>query len=108
VAVAALEPAFFAQLLAGLSLDPGLYPQFEPGGWPAMQATFAGVFAGRSRDDWVEVFAGTDACVSPVLAFGEAADDAHNAARGTFVRIDGVIQPGPGPQVFRHALRSRS
>jgi len=98
VAVAALEPAFFAQLIAGLGLEPALYPQFDPGGWPAMQATFAEIFAGHPRDHWVQVFAGTDACVSPVLAFGEAADDPHNAARGTFVRVDGVVQPAPAPR----------
>ena len=98
VAVAALEPAFFARLLAGLGLEAAHHPQFDPGGWPAMLATFAEIFAGHPRDHWTQVFAGSDACVTPVLTFGEVADDPHNAARGTFVTVDGVVQPAPAPR----------
>ena len=98
VAVGALEPAFFAQLLAGLGLEADRFPQLDPSGWAAMTDAFAEVFATRSRDDWAAVFAGTDACVTPVLAFGEAPSDPHNAARQTFVSVDGVVQPAPAPR----------
>jgi len=98
VAVGALEPAFFARLLAGLGLAPDRFRQMDPAGWPDMAATFAAIFAGRPRDAWVEAFAGTDACVTPVLAFGEAAAEAHNAARATFVTVEGVVQPAPAPR----------
>ena len=98
VAVGALEPQFFALLLEGLGLDPVVYPQFDPSGWPAMEEAFAAVFATRTRDDWAARFEGTDACVSPVLDFSEAADHPHNQARATLVAVEGVTQPGPAPR----------
>lgn len=98
VAVGALEPAFFGRLLAGLDLDPAAFSQFDPSGWPAMAETFARVFATRTRDEWAARFEGTDACVSPVLDFAEAADHPHNAARATLVEVDGVRQPAPAPR----------
>ena len=82
VAVGALEPQFYAALLAGLGLaDADLPHQLDRDRWPAVKARFAEVFASRTRDEWAEVFAGTDACVTPVLAFGEVADHPHIAAR---------------------------
>ncbi len=101
VAVGALEPQFFALLLDGLGLDPATYPQFDPSGWPAMEQAFAAVFATRSRDDWAARFEATDACVSPVLDFSEAADYAHNLARATLVEVEGVTQPGLAPRFAR-------
>ncbi|CAN5373716.1 CaiB/BaiF CoA-transferase family protein [soil metagenome] len=98
VAVGALEPQFFALLLQGLGLDPAAWPQFDPSLWPAMEQTFAEVFATRARDDWAAHFAGTDACVSPVLDFTEAADHPHNRDRSTLIAIDGVTQPAPAPR----------
>ena len=98
VAVGALEPAFFGRLLAGLDLDAAAFKQFDPSGWPAMAETFAKVFATRTRDEWTARFEGTDACVSPVLDFAEAADHPHNAARATLVEVDGVRQPAPAPR----------
>jgi alpha-methylacyl-CoA racemase len=98
VAVGALEPQFFALLLEGLGLDPAAYVQFDPSGWPAMEQAFAAVFATRSRDDWAVRFAGSDACVSPVLDFAEAADHPHNRDRATLIAVDGVTQPAPAPR----------
>ena len=98
VAVGALEPAFFARLLVGLDLDPAAFSQFDPSEWPAMAETFAGVFVTRTRDEWAARFEGTDACVSPVLDFAEAADHPHNAARQTLIEFDGVRQPAPAPR----------
>ncbi|NBW09263.1 MAG: CoA transferase [Caulobacteraceae bacterium] len=98
VAVGALEPQFFAALLAGLDVSPDRFSQYDPSGWPEMEAVFAERFAGRTRDDWAEAFAGTDACVSPVLDFAEAPAHPHNAARETFVEIGGIVQPAPAPR----------
>lgn len=96
VAVGALEPRFYAALLAGLGLDPAEAPQFPPSGWPALHARFAEIFAGRARDDWAAHFEGSEACVTPVLTFAEAADHPHNAARQT---LSGhPIQPSPAPR----------
>ncbi|MCP6711254.1 CoA transferase, partial [Klebsiella pneumoniae] len=78
VAVGALEPRFYAALLAGLGLSPEQEPQFDRSEWPSVQARFAALFATRDRDDWAAHFAGTEACVTPVLTMGEAADHPHN------------------------------
>jgi alpha-methylacyl-CoA racemase len=102
VAVGALEPQFYAELLDGLGLDPGALPaQYDEAGWPALRAAFTSAFAARTRDEWAAVFAGRDACVTPVLSFAEAPAHPHLAARGTVIEIDGVRQAGPAPRFSR-------
>jgi alpha-methylacyl-CoA racemase len=102
VAVGALEPQFYAALLAGLGLDGEELPsQHDRAGWPALRARFTEVFASRGRDEWAEVFAATDACVTPVLAFGEVPAHPHLAARSTIVERDGVPQAAPAPRFSR-------
>ena len=99
VAVGCLEPKFFAQMVEGLGLSGRSYNQNDPAGWPAMKADFAAAFATRTRDEWAAHFAATDACVTPVLAMGEAPLHPHNAARRTFVRRNGSFQPAPAPRL---------
>ena len=102
VAVGALEPQFYAALLAGLGLtDAGLPAQHDRSGWPLLRERFAAVFAARSRDEWAEVFAGTDACVAPVLSMAEAPAHPHATARAAFVEVGGVVQPAPAPRFGR-------
>ncbi|HEX5994904.1 MAG TPA: CaiB/BaiF CoA-transferase family protein [Jiangellales bacterium] len=103
VAVGALEPQFYTALLAGLGLAGDDLPaQHDKDGWPVLRKRFAGVFATRTRDAWAEVFADTDACVTPVLTFAEAAAHPHLRARGTIVTVDGVPRAAPAPR-FSHA-----
>ncbi|MET8829157.1 CaiB/BaiF CoA-transferase family protein [Streptomyces sp. NPDC004610] len=102
VAVAALEPHFYAALLTGLGLDPAALPaQEDRSGWPALRARFTGCFLSRTRDDWAAHFAGTDACVTPVLTFAEAAAHPHMAARRTLVETGGILQAAPAPRFSR-------
>jgi alpha-methylacyl-CoA racemase len=102
VAVGALEPQFYAALLAGLGLaDAGLPAQMDVAAWPVLRERFTEVFAGRTRDEWAEVFAGTDACVAPVLSPAEVAQHPHNAARAVFAEVGGVSQPQPAPRFAR-------
>jgi alpha-methylacyl-CoA racemase len=104
VAVGALEPQFYAALLAGLGLsDAGLPAQMDVGGWPVLRERFAEAFASRTRDEWAQVFAGTDACVAPVLSPAEAAGHPHNTARGVFTEVGGLSQPAPAPRFGRTA-----
>jgi alpha-methylacyl-CoA racemase len=104
VAVGPLEPQFYAQLLAGLGLDPGRLPlQMDRDGWPLLRARFTEAFATRTRDEWTQVFDGTDACVTPVLTFSEAAQHPHLTARGTLSALDGVTQAAPAPRFSRSA-----
>ncbi|MFQ5523749.1 MAG: CaiB/BaiF CoA transferase family protein [Acidimicrobiia bacterium] len=99
VAVGALEPQFFDELVRLLDLDPdSLPPQMDRERWPEMHRLFAARFAARTRDEWAEHFAGSDACVAPVLSLSEAPHHPHNRTRGTFIELEGVIQPGPAPR----------
>jgi alpha-methylacyl-CoA racemase len=68
-----------------------------------LRARFVEAFLGRTRDEWAEVFAGSDGCVAPVLSAGEAPAHPHNAARGTFADVGGVVQPAPAPRFGRSA-----
>jgi alpha-methylacyl-CoA racemase len=104
VAVGALEPKFYAALLAGLGLDgAALPPQYDRAGWPVLRQRFAEVIGQRSRDEWTAVFAGTDACVAPVLGLGEAPSHPHAVARAAFIDVGGLIQPAPAPRFSRSA-----
>lgn len=99
VAIGCLEPKFFAQAVEGLGLSGRGYDQNDRAGWPAMKADFTAAFATRPRDEWAAHFAGTDACVTPVLAMGEAPFHPHNQARQTFVRRNESFQPAPAPRL---------
>jgi alpha-methylacyl-CoA racemase len=101
VAVGAIEPQFYAELLRLLELDPAEYPQFDRERWPAMKESFAAVFKRKSRDEWAAILEPADACATAVLGFGEAPAHPHVAARGTFVEHDGVVQPAPAPRFSR-------
>ncbi len=97
--VGAIEPQFYAELLRLLGFKPDELPdQMDRQAWPEMKERFAEVFATRSRDEWEEIFTGTDACVAPVLSPGEAPEHPHMRARGTFTEVAGVVQPAPAPR----------
>ena len=99
IAVGALEPLFFAALLEGLGIDQESLPaQGDREGWPKIKTVLAAKFASRSRDEWAEHFAESDACVAPVLDVTEAPGHPHNMAREVFIEVDGVTQPAPGPR----------
>ncbi|SDF67558.1 alpha-methylacyl-CoA racemase [Blastococcus fimeti] len=100
LAVGALEPQFYAALLQGLGVagDETFPDRYEPEEWPALRERFTELFAGRTRDEWWQVFAGTDACVAPVWSLLEATEDEHNRERGVFVEVDGTVQPAPAPR----------
>lgn len=96
VAVGALEPRFYAALIAGLGLTAEEAPQFDMASWPVLHRQFEALFATRDRDDWAAHFAGTEACVTPVLSLAEAAQHPHNVGRGTFAGAP--PQPAPAPR----------
>jgi alpha-methylacyl-CoA racemase len=109
MSVAAVEGKFYRELLERLGLAGETLPkQHDRRHWPELRARFAQIFAARTRDDWTAVFAGTDACVAPVLDLDEALNDPSAIARGVFSSLDGVVQPAPAPRFSRTpgALRS--
>ena len=85
-------------LLGGLGIDATDGDRADPTTWPELRERIADAFAGRTRDEWTAVFAGTDACVAPVLSLLEAQREPHLAARGTFAEHSGVVQPAPAPR----------
>ena len=117
VAVGAIEPQFFAELLAALGLSADEVPnQLDVGSYPRMREVLAERFAGKTRDEWAEIFAGTDACVTAVLTWSEAATDPHITARSTVISAHGVERPRrlrgfparrPGRSVRRQPARHR-
>jgi crotonobetainyl-CoA:carnitine CoA-transferase CaiB-like acyl-CoA transferase len=102
ISVGPIEPKFYALLLQRLQLDAAdLGPQMDPATWPRAKALLAAKFRERTRDEWAREFATSDACVAPVLRWDEAPSHPHLAARGTFVEVEGVVQPAPAPRFSR-------
>ncbi|MDG5482937.1 CaiB/BaiF CoA transferase family protein [Mycolicibacterium gadium] len=102
MAVGSIEPQFFAQLLVGLGLSSEEVPnQFDVAAYPEMFEIFTERFASKTRDEWTAVFAGTDACVTPVLTWTEAAQNEHLLARSTVMTAHGVEQAAPAPRFSR-------
>ena len=99
VAVGALEQKFYDELVAGLGVDPAALPdRDDQSTWPALTRILESEFASRTRDEWAAVFDGTDACVTPVLDYREAAGHPHLAARGSVTRDGGRLASGPAPR----------
>lgn len=100
VAVGAVEPQFYQILLekTGLVDDPIFSRQNDQKIWPALRQKLAARFREKTRDVWCEIFAGTDACFTPVLSMHEAPKHPHNVARQSFIEINGAVQPTPAPR----------
>ena len=102
VSVGAIEPQFYALLVAGLGLDPAVLPdQNDMARWPELRTAFTDAFAAHDRDHWAKVFDGTDACVTPVLSFAEVETEPHVTERDTFFRDGDNLEPAPAPRFSR-------
>jgi alpha-methylacyl-CoA racemase len=100
ISIGSLEPQFYAELrrLAGLADDPDFDAQMDRRQWGPLKAKLTALFATKTRDDWCALMEMTDVCFAPVLSMAEAPAHPHNAARGTFIEIGGVVQPAPAPR----------
>jgi len=102
VAVGALEPKFYNERLQRLGLSAQELPnQFDRNHWPEMKERLKAIFKSKTREQWCQILEGTDACFSPVLSMEEAPLHPHNAARGVFLELDGILQPAPAPRFSR-------
>ncbi len=102
IAVGAIEARFYAEFLRGLGIaGEDLPKQHDRKRWPELRARFTAVISSKTRDAWTTVFAGKDACVTPVLSLDEASHDPHMAARAVFQTVDGVTAPVPAPRFSR-------
>ncbi len=107
MAVGAIEPQFYAELLRLLEIPSEEMPQFDKERWPQFKERFAAVFATKTRDEWAAIFEPAEACTTAIYGLTEAAQHPHNVARGSFVEIDGVVQPAPAPRFSRTPLTIR-
>lgn len=104
IAVGAVEPQFFAGLLAGLSLSAEDLPtQHDRPRWPVLREAIATAFLGAPRDHWTTTFTKIEACVTPVLTFDEARQNEHVARRRVVDDLNGIVQPLPAPRFSRTA-----
>lgn len=104
VAIGSIEPQFYALLLSHLGIAGEEFSrQHDRAAWPAMKQRFAAAFHARTRKEWQAEMEGTDICFAPVLSPMEAPRHEHVVARGTFVEIDGIVQPAPAPRFSRTA-----
>ncbi|XP_065717258.2 alpha-methylacyl-CoA racemase isoform X2 [Patagioenas fasciata] len=103
MAVGAIEPQFYEQLIKGLNLDSDELPsQLSFSDWPEMKKKFASIFAQKTQAEWCSIFDGTDACVTPVLSFDDVASHQHNKQRSSFIKNDQEeISPRPAPLLSR-------
>jgi alpha-methylacyl-CoA racemase len=106
VAVGALEPQFYAELVHRTGFRVGEPEQARvrqpgPDRWAVDKALWAQLWATRTREEWIALLGHTDACVQPVLDWDERLEHPHLQARGTFVELDGIVQPAPAPRLSR-------
>jgi alpha-methylacyl-CoA racemase len=99
IALGAIEPHFYAALIQVLGLDHSLLPdQNDRKTWPKMRTQFATIFLTKTRDEWVQIMAGREACFSPVLSIDEAPQHPQMQQRDVFQKFDGVLHPSPAPR----------
>ncbi len=109
MAVGAIEPQFYAELLKGLELDPAALPgQQDASRWPELRQILTDKFLSKTRDEWTKIFDGTMPARRRFLTFTEAPNDPHIAARGSIIELEGVTQHAPAPRFSRTPTTARS
>jgi alpha-methylacyl-CoA racemase len=107
VAIGAIEPQFYAELLRRIGLAADELPaQLDRARWPEAKQKLAAVFKQKTRAEWCSLLDGSDACFAPVLSMSEALEHPHMRARGTFTEVDGLAQPSPAPRFSRSTLEA--
>jgi alpha-methylacyl-CoA racemase len=102
VSIGSIEAKFYAELLKRSGLEGQEMPrQMDRNAWPDLKEKFAALFKAKTRDEWCKIMEGSDICFAPVLSMAEAPNHPHNQHRGTFVEVEGVVQPGPAPRFSR-------
>jgi alpha-methylacyl-CoA racemase len=102
LSVGAIEPQFFAEMVERAGLPESfIEDQNNPAKWGEIRATMVETFKSKSRDEWVQIFEGSDACVAGILDYQEAVEHPHNQSRKTYVEVNGDLQPAPAPRFSR-------
>jgi alpha-methylacyl-CoA racemase len=109
VSIGAIEGRFYQDLLKRIGLDKEALPaQLDRSGWPVLREKLKGVFLTKTQDEWSRLLAGSDTCFAPVLSLDEAPEHPHALARGNYVTVAGIKQPGPAPRFSRTKPEVRS
>jgi alpha-methylacyl-CoA racemase len=102
IAVGSIEPKFYAELLRLTGLEHEEMPrQNDRVAWPGLKERVAAIFRTKTREEWCRLMEGSEVCFAPVLSMHEAPNHPHNRVRGTFVEVEGVVQPAPAPRFSR-------
>jgi alpha-methylacyl-CoA racemase len=100
ISIGSIEPQFYRELRerTGLDADPDFDAQMDPRQWGPLKAKLTELFRSQPRAHWDALMETTDVCYAPVLSMAEAPEHPHNAARGTFAEVGGMMQPMPAPR----------
>ena len=102
VAFGAIEPQFYAELLARAEItDPQFQAQHDAALWPELKRKLGEVLKTKTRDEWDAVMAGSDACFAPVLTMVEATSYSANTERSVYTDVEGLTHPAPAPRFSR-------
>ena len=102
VAIGAIEPQFYAELLARTEItDPQFQAQHDAAQWPELKQKLGEVFKTKTRDEWDDLMAGSDACFAPVLTMVEATTYSANTERSVYIDIEGLTHAAPAPRFSR-------
>jgi alpha-methylacyl-CoA racemase len=102
ISLASIEDKFLEEFLRRMEIDAKEMPaKMDRARWPEAKAKLARRFKSKTRDEWCRLLEGSDACFAPVLTLEEAPAHPHNAARRSFVEVDGIVQPAPAPRFSR-------
>jgi len=102
ISIGSIEPKFYTELLRLSGLQNEELPrQNDRPAWPALKDQVAKIFKTKTREEWCKIMEGSEVCFAPVLNMQEAPSHPHNRQRGTFVEVDGVVQPAPAPRFSR-------
>ncbi|RJG44147.1 CaiB/BaiF CoA-transferase family protein [Mesorhizobium sp. DCY119] len=107
IAVACLEPQFFAEFCRLLPLNQRFAEaQYDKSLWDEMREAIADRVRMKSRDEWSALFEDTDACVAPVLSLKEAPNHPHNRARQAYVEAGALLRSSPAPRFSRSGTQA--
>ena len=102
VAVGAIEPHFYAELLVRAEVsDPQFQQQHDTTQWPELKAKLGAILKTKTRDEWDSIMAGSDACFAPVLTMVEAPQYGANEQRAVYSDVEGLTHPSPAPRFAR-------
>ena len=102
ISIASIEPKFYQLLREITPLEDSIFDdQLSRESWPEQKKALKEIFLKKIQQEWCDLMEGTDICFAPVLNMAEAPEHPHNKARGTFIELEGIVQPAPAPRFSR-------